>query len=126
MRPELGLTWRPPLEAVSIFLLLFLPGCCMQPPRVESRRREFTARFETEGQGQSPLFEIHQGGVVRATSLWTANSGTPAACNVHFQCPGCGVFPLVSNEQVVAPQTTNVMLSAGGIAPVVCTVTVLD
>jgi hypothetical protein len=121
-----GRVW-PPARTVGFLLLVFLPGCCKAPARVEPRKREFTAHFaDRRGQGHNPIFDIRQGGVVLASSVEPAGAGAPATCDVHFQCNGCGVFPLVSGEQVVAPQTTNVMLSAGGAAPVSCTVTVVD
>src|SRR5689334_5083085 len=118
---------KPHLLPLAWVTLLLVDGCCKLPPKPQMRRREFAARFvTTAGASETTVFEMRQGGVVKVVALVGAGGDSPAACDVYFQCPGCGAFPLHLGEQVVAPQTVNVMLAASGTAPVTCKVTVVD
>jgi hypothetical protein len=109
---------------LALLTVAVAAGCCTLPV---VGTRVFTARFDVEPGGTlSPIFQIRAGGTVEVLSTWTANSETPVACTVHFQCPQCGAFPLIEGEVVVAPRTTNVMLSASGKAPAECRVSVVE
>jgi hypothetical protein len=114
------------LWAAAILAALWVSSCCPKTARIEPRHRQFTASFGLESHRDAPIFEVRPGALIRAVEIRSSSATIPAACNVMFQCPGCGTFPLRKDEQVVAVQMANVMLSAAGEAPVTCRVTVVD